>query len=222
MVHPIRQTTTPAPASGGGSPSPPACSSAAATANAPGSLMLFQLVSTQPSERWTCAAGRPVHAFDGSLSPSSLCPASSALSIAASRAWPLKGFRKKPYATLAADPALQARFDILVSIPGVGQATALAVLVDQRGASSGVIGKPAGLASRVEMHVEGAFGDVHRPQPLTRLTQPMRSTAIIRWRAFDSRGPRSRITLRRTLSARTQGRRRRNRGERYRCCRSSM
>jgi transposase len=34
------------------------------------------------------------------------------------------------YATLAADPALQARFDILVSIPGVGQATALAVLVE--------------------------------------------------------------------------------------------
>ena len=34
------------------------------------------------------------------------------------------------YATLATDPALQARFDILVSIPGVGQATALAVLVE--------------------------------------------------------------------------------------------
>jgi transposase len=34
------------------------------------------------------------------------------------------------HATLAADPALQARFDILVSIPGVGQATALAVLVE--------------------------------------------------------------------------------------------
>jgi transposase len=34
------------------------------------------------------------------------------------------------YATLAADPALQARFDILISIPGVGQATALAVLVE--------------------------------------------------------------------------------------------
>ena len=34
------------------------------------------------------------------------------------------------YARLAADPALLARFDILVSIPGVGQATALAVLVE--------------------------------------------------------------------------------------------
>jgi transposase len=34
------------------------------------------------------------------------------------------------HATLAADPALQARFDILVSIPGVGEATALAVLVE--------------------------------------------------------------------------------------------
>jgi transposase len=34
------------------------------------------------------------------------------------------------YATLAADPALQARFDILVSIPGVGQTTALAWLVE--------------------------------------------------------------------------------------------
>lgn len=34
------------------------------------------------------------------------------------------------HATLAADPALQARFDILVSIPGVGQTTALAVLVE--------------------------------------------------------------------------------------------
>jgi transposase len=34
------------------------------------------------------------------------------------------------YATVATDPALQARFDILVSIPGVGQATALAVLVE--------------------------------------------------------------------------------------------
>ena len=34
------------------------------------------------------------------------------------------------HAALAADPALQARFDILVSIPGVGQATALAVLVE--------------------------------------------------------------------------------------------
>jgi hypothetical protein len=38
---------------GGGSP--PSCSSAPATANAPGSLMLFQVVSIQPSERWTCA-----------------------------------------------------------------------------------------------------------------------------------------------------------------------
>jgi hypothetical protein len=45
--------TTPAPASGGGSP--PFCSSAPATANAPGSLMLFQVVSIQPSERWTSA-----------------------------------------------------------------------------------------------------------------------------------------------------------------------
>ena len=52
-THPIRQTTSPAPASGGGSL--PACSSAAATANAPGSLMLFQVVSIQPSERWMCA-----------------------------------------------------------------------------------------------------------------------------------------------------------------------
>jgi transposase len=34
------------------------------------------------------------------------------------------------HATLAANPALQARSDILVSIPGVGQATALAVLVE--------------------------------------------------------------------------------------------
>lgn len=34
------------------------------------------------------------------------------------------------HATLAADPALQARFDILVSIPGVGQTTELAVLVE--------------------------------------------------------------------------------------------
>jgi transposase len=34
------------------------------------------------------------------------------------------------HATLAADPALQARFDILVSIPGVGQAAALAMLVE--------------------------------------------------------------------------------------------
>jgi transposase len=34
------------------------------------------------------------------------------------------------HATLATDPALQARSDILVSIPGVGQATALAVLVE--------------------------------------------------------------------------------------------
>ena len=50
-AHPIKQTTTPAPASGGGSP--PSCSSAPAIANAPGSLMLFQVVSIQPSERWT-------------------------------------------------------------------------------------------------------------------------------------------------------------------------
>jgi hypothetical protein len=35
-------------ASGGGSPPPPSCSSAPATANAPGSLMLFQVVSIQP------------------------------------------------------------------------------------------------------------------------------------------------------------------------------
>jgi hypothetical protein len=41
--HPMRHTTTPAPASGGGSP--PSCSSASAAANAPGSLMLFQVVS---------------------------------------------------------------------------------------------------------------------------------------------------------------------------------
>ena len=34
------------------------------------------------------------------------------------------------HAKLAADPALQARFDILVSIPGVGEATAFAVLVE--------------------------------------------------------------------------------------------
>jgi transposase len=34
------------------------------------------------------------------------------------------------HAELAADPALQARFDILVSIPGVGEATALALLID--------------------------------------------------------------------------------------------
>lgn len=34
------------------------------------------------------------------------------------------------HAQLAADPALQARFDILVSIPGVGQATAFAILVE--------------------------------------------------------------------------------------------
>lgn len=47
----IRHTTAPAPASGGGSP--PSCSSAAATANAPGSLVLFQVVAIQLSERWT-------------------------------------------------------------------------------------------------------------------------------------------------------------------------
>ena len=41
----------PAPASTGGSP--PSCSSAPAAANAPGSLMLFHVVSIQPSERWT-------------------------------------------------------------------------------------------------------------------------------------------------------------------------
>jgi transposase len=34
------------------------------------------------------------------------------------------------HAELAADPALQARFEILVSIPGVGQATAFAMLVE--------------------------------------------------------------------------------------------
>ena len=34
------------------------------------------------------------------------------------------------HAELAADPALQARFDILVSIPGVGEATAFALLVE--------------------------------------------------------------------------------------------
>lgn len=34
------------------------------------------------------------------------------------------------HATLAADPVLQARFDILVSIPGVGGATAFAMLVE--------------------------------------------------------------------------------------------
>jgi transposase len=34
------------------------------------------------------------------------------------------------HAELAADPALQARFDILVSIPGVGDATAFAMLVE--------------------------------------------------------------------------------------------
>jgi transposase len=34
------------------------------------------------------------------------------------------------HAELAADPALQARFDILVSIPGVGQASAFALLVE--------------------------------------------------------------------------------------------
>jgi hypothetical protein len=39
-VHPIRQTTIPAPASGAGSPPP--CSSAPMTAKAPGSLMLFR------------------------------------------------------------------------------------------------------------------------------------------------------------------------------------
>jgi hypothetical protein len=49
--HAIRQTTTPAPASGG---SPPSCSSDPAAANAPGLLILFQVVSIQPSERWTC------------------------------------------------------------------------------------------------------------------------------------------------------------------------
>jgi hypothetical protein len=50
--HPTRQTTTPASARGGGSP--PSCSSAPATANAPGSLRLFQVVAIQPSERWAC------------------------------------------------------------------------------------------------------------------------------------------------------------------------
>jgi transposase len=35
------------------------------------------------------------------------------------------------HAALAADPALQARFDILVSIPGVGQASAFALLVER-------------------------------------------------------------------------------------------
>ena len=34
------------------------------------------------------------------------------------------------HAELAAEPALQARFDILVSIPGVGEATAFALLVE--------------------------------------------------------------------------------------------
>jgi transposase len=34
------------------------------------------------------------------------------------------------HATLAADPVLQARFDILISIPGVGAATAFAMLVE--------------------------------------------------------------------------------------------
>jgi hypothetical protein len=34
------------------------------------------------------------------------------------------------HAALAADPALQARFDILMSIPGVGEATAFAMLVE--------------------------------------------------------------------------------------------
>ena len=55
--HPMRQTAKPAPASSGGSP--PSCSSAPATANAPGSLMLFQVVSIQPSERWTCDVRDP-------------------------------------------------------------------------------------------------------------------------------------------------------------------
>ena len=50
--HPMRQTTTPAPASGGGSW--PSCSSAPAATNAPGLLMLFQVIAIQPSERWTC------------------------------------------------------------------------------------------------------------------------------------------------------------------------
>jgi hypothetical protein len=46
--HVITQTTTPALASGGGSP---LCRpSEPATANAPGSLMLFAVVAIQPSE----------------------------------------------------------------------------------------------------------------------------------------------------------------------------
>ena len=48
-TSPHQTDASPAPASGGGSL--PACSSAAATANAPGSLMLFQVVSIQPSGR---------------------------------------------------------------------------------------------------------------------------------------------------------------------------
>ena len=51
--YPIRQTTTPASPIGGGSP--PSCSSGPPAANAPESLMLFQVVSIQPPERWTCA-----------------------------------------------------------------------------------------------------------------------------------------------------------------------
>ena len=36
-------------------PPPLSCSSAFAAAKAPGSLMLFQVVAIQPSERWMCA-----------------------------------------------------------------------------------------------------------------------------------------------------------------------
>jgi hypothetical protein len=55
-THAIRHTTTPAQASGGRAS--PSCSSAPAAANALGSLMLFQVVSIQPSERWTCEMWR--------------------------------------------------------------------------------------------------------------------------------------------------------------------
>ena len=67
--HPIRQTTTPAPARGGGSP-PPSWSLAPAAANAPASLVLFQVVSIRPSERWMWETTLPMPCRPASHSPS--------------------------------------------------------------------------------------------------------------------------------------------------------
>jgi hypothetical protein len=81
---------------GGGSPPP--CSSGLAAANAPGSLMWFQVVSIQPSERWTWVIrNSSIWPLKGSAMPLTCCPMPSAAELRSVRSVSLICATRAPF-----------------------------------------------------------------------------------------------------------------------------